>query len=175
MKLRPPGTGFRALSPEAFGVLSEARADAARLRHEAYEEGRAASGVALVLEQLRAHDALAAQTDAIIDLALQLASTVLGHEAATDRTLVSRAAAIALDQHWMAKRALLRVHPDDAATVRDRLETLVSPSAEHQLLVVEGDASLTRGGAVLETELGRVEVTLETQLAALERAMRGKR
>jgi Flagellar assembly protein FliH len=63
-----------------------------------------------------------------------------------------------------ARNVTLRVHPADLAllegadTLRTRLELLGT-------LTLRADASLERGGCVLETDLGEVDARLETRLA----------
>jgi flagellar assembly protein FliH len=63
-----------------------------------------------------------------------------------------------------ARRVVLRVHPDDLALL-DAAETL---RARHELrapLSFEADVTLSRGGCVIDTDLGRIDARLETRLS----------
>jgi flagellar assembly protein FliH len=63
-----------------------------------------------------------------------------------------------------ARRVVLRVHPDDLALL-DPPETL---GARHELrapLSFEADATLSRGGCVIDTDLGQIDARLETRLS----------
>ena len=66
----------------------------------------------------------------------------------------------------------VRVHPDDAAAVTARRDALAGRAPRR---VDAGASSPTtavgRHGCVIETAVGRVDARLETQLAALERAL----
>jgi flagellar biosynthesis/type III secretory pathway protein FliH len=64
-----------------------------------------------------------------------------------------------LERVRRASRVRVRVHPSDAAQ-------LIELEAE----VVE-DPSITRGGCVVESELGEVDARLEVRLDALARAI----
>jgi flagellar biosynthesis/type III secretory pathway protein FliH len=67
----------------------------------------------------------------------------------------------------------LRVHPDDAPALADRVQALAERLPAPGALALVTDESVGRYGCVVETALGRVDARLETQLAALERALRG--
>ena len=65
----------------------------------------------------------------------------------------------------------VRVHPDDAAAVTARRDALAARAPRGAALEVVADESVGRAGCVIETAFGRVDARLETQLAALERAL----
>lgn len=72
-----------------------------------------------------------------------------------------------------ARHVVLRVHPEDLALL-DAPETL---RARHELrapLRIQADASLTRGGCLLDTDIGQIDARLETRLSlALALLQRG--
>jgi flagellar biosynthesis/type III secretory pathway protein FliH len=68
---------------------------------------------------------------------------------------------------------VLRVHPDDIAAVeqtRPNWSQRIAAAAEVHLVA---DDSVGRNGCVVETPAGRLDARLQTQLDALERALRG--
>jgi flagellar biosynthesis/type III secretory pathway protein FliH len=67
----------------------------------------------------------------------------------------------------------LRVHPDDWAAVeaaRPALAARLAKAVELRLVV---DAEVGRHGCVVESAAGRLDARLDTQLAALEKAVFG--
>jgi flagellar biosynthesis/type III secretory pathway protein FliH len=64
----------------------------------------------------------------------------------------------------------VRVHPDDLPAVETRRAALEAgaPAATLELIA---DEAVQRYGCVIETPQGQVDARLETQLAALERAL----
>jgi flagellar biosynthesis/type III secretory pathway protein FliH len=65
----------------------------------------------------------------------------------------------------------VRVHPDDVAAVTVRRDALAARAPAGAALDIVADEAVGRHGCVIETALGRVDARLETQLAALERAL----
>jgi flagellar assembly protein FliH len=62
-----------------------------------------------------------------------------------------------------ARDVRIHLHPDDAATVRERL---AAPANERAWTVVE-DPTLTRGGCIVRTEISQIDVRLESRVAAV--------
>ncbi|MCG8291428.1 HrpE/YscL family type III secretion apparatus protein [Pseudomonas entomophila] len=69
-------------------------------------------------------------------------------------------------------RVALHVHPQEVAAVRDGLERLVG-SVRHVDVVASPSAQL--GDCVLESEIGSIDVGIETQLKALRAALEQSR
>lgn len=173
------------LSRSAQALLAEAREDAAALRGSAeaeleaqrrrgYEEGTAQArteAAALMLETVsRAVDALVDSEDRIIALVGDGVRQVLGEldDLELTRRLARRALAVVRTQ----KQARLRVSPDLETRVRERIAEITAGFPSVGFLEVVADPRLAAGGCVLETELGVVDAGVETQMAALEQALR---
>lgn len=62
-----------------------------------------------------------------------------------------------------ARDVRIHLHPDDAATVRERL---AAPANERAWTVVE-DPALSRGGCVVRTETSQIDVRLESRVNAV--------
>lgn len=62
-----------------------------------------------------------------------------------------------------AREVRVHLHPEDAATVRERLAT---PTNERAWSIVE-DATLTRGGCIVRTESSQIDVRLESRVSAV--------
>jgi len=103
----------------------------------------------------------------LVKLALTVAERVLFQEASVSPKAVSAALEAALSRLDQAHRVVLRVHPDDLASLqsvqadfKDRLSGLTK-------IAFEPDASLRRGDLIVESEAGRIDSTLKRRLAAV--------
>jgi flagellar assembly protein FliH len=62
-----------------------------------------------------------------------------------------------------ARDVRIHLHPEDAATVRERL---AEPTNERAWTIVE-DPTLTRGGCIVRTETSQIDVRLESRVGAV--------
>jgi flagellar assembly protein FliH len=62
-----------------------------------------------------------------------------------------------------AREVRIHLHPEDAATVRERL---AEPTNERAWTIVE-DPTLTRGGCIVRTETSQIDVRLESRVNAV--------
>ncbi|HEY3786349.1 MAG TPA: flagellar assembly protein FliH [Steroidobacteraceae bacterium] len=99
---------------------------------------------------------------------LQLALTV-GKQLARRELRVDPAQVIAILRESLAqlpasaREIRVHLHPDDAATVRERL---AAPANERAWTLVE-DPTLTRGGCLVRTETSQIDVRLESRISAV--------
>jgi flagellar biosynthesis/type III secretory pathway protein FliH len=128
----------------------------------------------LVSARAAAEAERAAAKDAALVLARKMAEKIIGRAVALDPAVMGEIAGQALAASRVRGGAVvLRVHPDDwAAVERTRPEWLARIAAGANVRVV-ADESVGRHGCVVETPVGRLDARLETQLDALERALRG--
>jgi type III secretion protein L len=172
---------------EAAALLVAARADAEAIRaqardarDEAVREGRdlaraeAAAEMAAVLAAARAEAARQRQASAsdAIAIAVKMAEQIVGRAVTLTPAVMAEIAAAALEScrprgDWVR----VRVHPEDVAAVTSRRRELAARAPKAAALDVVADETVGRYGCVVETALGRVDARLETQLAALERAL----
>lgn len=170
---------------EAEGIVAAARAHADELLREAaekaeemrrtgYEEGQA-EGRAEVAEQLfnavtASVDQMASMEAAMVDLVLKSLNNVLG--SFDDKELVTRVVSHALRLVRDDKRVVLRVSVDDAETVRSRLDEFLARYPGITRIDVVPDASLGRGGCIMETDAGVIDASLDRQLAIIEETLK---
>ncbi len=176
-----------ALLQQAAGLLAAARQEAQALRDSAqaeleaerrrgYAEGiEQARGEAaeLMLETVgRTVDYLGQVEDEVIGVVLSAVRKLLGTLDDLERTrLLAREA---LKVVRTQKRVTLRVSPGQEEGVRARVTDILGGYSGISLLEVVADPGLGAGGCILESELGVVDASVDTQLAALERAMRAR-
>jgi len=162
---------------EAERILAEAQKEAERLRTQAFAEGRE-RGLAAVTELLVTARASAARAQRNVEsdlrsLAVHIAERILERELGINPETVVDIAAAALRQAGAPRDVLLRVHPDDLKALERGRPRLLERCARAQSVQFRADATLGRGGCIVETELGTVDARLPVQLDAIERALRG--
>jgi type III secretion system HrpE/YscL family protein len=164
---------------QAARIVEEARAEATRLVSEAErgaaeverraahqgEESALATLAARLFEAERRRDGALAEAERdLAKIALAAARRIVGEELTVAPERIVAIVREVLDRARRARRIVVRVHPEDAATLR-RLAEGALPYA------IEEDPAIARGGCVIETELGEVDARIETKLAALEKAL----
>jgi flagellar biosynthesis/type III secretory pathway protein FliH len=161
---------------EADEIRARAAADREEAVRQAHAEGRAeaAAEMAALVADARAHaDRLRHEaTPAAIALATKMAEQIIGRAVSVAPEVMADIVGAALDAcrprgDWVR----VRVHPDDAAAVLARRDTLAGRAPPAAAIEIVGDESVGRHGCIIETAVGRVDARLGTQLDALERAL----
>jgi len=169
-------SGLRVLPAHARDALSQAQHTAVLLRAEAVEAGRAEGLASVAALQLEARATLArtAERDVavIAEVALEAARSLVGTAVADNPEVVAHAVSEALAVFVRARRALVRVHPDDAAVAREVVAAWAAGQGA-EAAEIFADPGVRRGGVVLETDRGRLDARIETRLGALQRALLG--
>lgn len=154
--------------------------------HEAYAAGvregeasasrRAESELRPVIERLarsveeissvRARLRREAEQD-LIRLALAIARRILGRELAVDPDAVHGLIVAALEKLRAQEICRVRVHPAHQAALTACLKRIITDSTPE----VISDASCEPGTVILETERGRLDASVESQLQEIERGL----
>jgi flagellar biosynthesis/type III secretory pathway protein FliH len=130
---------------------------------------RAVSRMASVAAETRGAQRAAPE---LAGIAVDIARALVGEAVSRDPAVIASAVSEALARFTRARRALVRVHPEDEATARAAVAQWVRRVGAEAAEVV-ADTTVARGGVRLETDRGRLDATLETRLAALEAALQG--
>lgn len=161
---------------EAAEVVEAARAEADAVREAARSQGHQA-GFEEVLEHLaRARteyaDALEAAEGDMVEMAFRLAGRIIGETVELEPARVQKMVAGVL-RHARGKRDIVvAVCPDDLPMLEDASATLAQ-QVDGVPVYFEADAQLSRGSCVIQTESGRIDGRIETQLDTLKRALQG--
>lgn len=169
---------------EAELIIAEARSQAGEIertaREKAVQEARASASaeLAAALEPLRTQlartieevsevrEQIASYAEReLVQLAIEIARKIVRREVRVDRDIVISLARVALARMHNRALAIVHLHPDDYQYVhshRDRLGTA------NTVKLIE-DASVSRGGCLIETDLGDVDARLEHQFSEIER------
>jgi len=142
----------------------------AQARHAGHAEGLAAgraeaadeTGRALLAMQTRHTEALADLRAQLATLALRVVQRLVGDW--PEPLQLAALADTAARDIVAGDVPVLRVRPEQVDAVRDAL----AARADAAPLAVRGDAELPAGGCRLETGLGSVDASLDTQLASLQ-------
>ncbi len=175
--------GF-ALLTEANGLLEQARARAdeiLRKAEEAYqqrkeegyrdgrEEGLLEHTEKLMETVMSSVEFIEGIEATLIDVVNQAVRKIIG-ELDSDERIV-RIVREGLLKVRNQSRVTIRVAPADDKAVRTALEPMLkSASGAESFLELVPDARLEQGSCILESELGVIDASLETQLRALEKA-----
>lgn len=169
-------TILEAARRQAAEVLAAAAADAERVRGEAraagMAEARAEAAAMMVSARADAEQVRQEARETALALAARIATKIAGRTIALDPAVVVDIAEQSLAECRAREgRVVLRVHPDELATIqrqRPRLASRLEAAAELELIA---DPEIAPRGCVVETPIGRVDAQLATQLDALERAL----
>jgi flagellar assembly protein FliH len=110
-----------------------------------------------------------AQLDAEVEKELLHLSLTVGKQLARRELRLDPAQVIGIIRESLAqlpasaREVRVHLHPDDAATVRERL---AEPASERAWQVVE-DPTLSRGGCVVRTEMSQIDVRFESRVSAV--------
>jgi flagellar assembly protein FliH len=169
---------------QADDLLAQAQARVSQIESEAYEKGVTAAQAKVAeeinaavadlrkklthtvseLEPLYALMAARAERD-LVKLALEIARKVVHREVTSDPDIVLTLARVALERLHPRAVAKVLLHPDDFEYVNAHRHALSHAST----LELVADASITRGGCLVQSEHGDMDARLEQQFASIER------
>ncbi len=172
---RPDALALDASRARARGLIESAEREADAIRARARDEARVEYAAWIVAAQAAYARALHAEEPAVIALACEVARAVLGREAAAGPEVLRDVTSRAMARMRRASVVVLRVHPDDVAVAGREARGWLPEGMEGAETMVTGDASVERGGAVVETELGRVDARLSRLLEEVARILDGSR
>jgi len=169
---------------EAEGLIEAARAEAERIRREAEEEyaRRRAEGYETGLEKGKAEIAermvdymgrsaayFSKVEGVLIDVVMRAARRVIGEF--DQKEVVERVVRRALEATRNEGHVTVRVAPALADDLKSRIGNILGEFPKVEFLEVVPDSRVPEGGCILETELGFVDASLETQFKAIEKAL----
>jgi len=169
---------------EAEGLIEAARAEAQCIRREAEEEyaRRSAEGYETGLEKGKAEIAermvdymgrsaayFSKVEGVLIDVVMRAARRIIGEFDQIE--LVERVVKRALEATRNEGHVTVRVAPALADDLKSRIGNILGEFPKVEFLEVVPDSRVPEGGCILETELGFVDASLETQFKAIEKAL----
>lgn len=158
---------------EARMIREKALQEAEEMRQAGYakglEEGREEIAEHIVATMGQSAAYFSKVENVLVDVVMRALRRMLGE---FDRSeLVENVVKQALQTLRNEGHVVVRVPPEQAEGLRGRLDSLLASSPRVQFLQVLPDPRLPDDGCVLETEIGVVDASLETQLRAIEKAL----
>ncbi len=158
---------------EAETIRREAAEEYERRREQGYQEGME-KGKAEMAEQMVAYMSQSAAyfskvEGVLIDVVMKSVRRVLGEFDQGD--LVGRVVKRALEKTRNEGHITVRVTPAQAEQLQSRLSAILESVPKIEFLEVVADSRVGEGGCILETEIGIVDASLESQLKAIENAL----
>ncbi len=124
-----------------------------------------ASGQHALFKSAESRASFIRQTEAdVVKLSMAVARRILYRELTIDQGAIAGLVKAALEKLQSDVVARARVHPELEAAVRATIEQ----SGRRASVEVVADASLDRGGVVVETNRGSLDASIETQLREIE-------
>lgn len=169
---------------EARDIVARAEAEAERIREEArreYEEqkergyregieqGKAEISERVVSTAGQSAMYFAKLEESLVDVVIKSTRRVVGEF--DDRERVERIVGQALGLLRSQKQVKVKVSPGQRDRLQERVQALLAAFPSIEFLDIQADARLPEDGCVLETDLGVIDATVETQLRAIEKAL----
>jgi len=101
----------------------------------------------------------------LVRLALALAERIVRREIALDRDLLVTMARVAIDRVGPGTVATIKLNPADYA------QLTASQAVDTGAVQVLADPSVSRGGCIVQTEIGLIDIGIEAQIAELSQAL----
>jgi len=150
----------------ARGQHDAMKAAAARLESSAQALATALTEVS----QLRVQMAQNSRDD-MLRLVMAIAEQVVQREVSIHSDMINQVITEALKASVRADHYRIKVNPADLAAVNEHKPLFLASISGLKNLIVEADALVTAGGCKIESDLGEVDATVETQLAAIRQAL----
>jgi flagellar assembly protein FliH len=109
-----------------------------------------------------------------VNLAFAIAEKVLNHEIATDKDAIRKVLGSALKKIVDQDGIRIRVNPDDYRYLTEKKADIFPGLEGVKDIMLEGDATIGRGGAIIDSAFGEVDARLDQQLSELKAALSGR-
>jgi len=126
-----------------------------------------------LMENIRSEFSLLQQRseEIVIRFTLAIAEQILRREVILDDTVVLQQIKEGLRRVLGVDHIKVRVNPIDEAMVREHRAAVAMGSDSLRDMLIEADEKVERGGCILESDSGNVDVRLSTQLKRIEAAL----
>ena len=177
----------------ARGSIENAKAEANSIEKEAYAEGfkngerqgfesirerfepilDGFRNAIFSLEEANRALSLSAEEQAV-RLAMAIAEKIVHHEVRINKEVILEILRAALKKVSDHKKVKIRVSPDDLLLIQQSKPDFLDIQDRLATIAFEEDPSITKGGCVVETELGDVDARIEKQIQAITDAFRSE-
>ncbi|WP_018692190.1 HrpE/YscL family type III secretion apparatus protein [Algicola sagamiensis] len=156
----------QALEDEAASIFEKEK-------ERGYQEGLLKSQIEIAEQQIavisQTINFFASVEQRMVDLVIDGMRQILGELDVADvsRQIIKQALRTIGDE----KQVKFRVAPENVSSVQEQLHMILSEYPSVSFAHVEGDPRIRDQGCILETDIGLVDATVQTQLEALQKAL----
>ena len=162
---------------KAEEIVRQAEEAYALMREQGYkdgaEEGKMEHAEKMMETILSSVEFIESIENTLVSVVSQAIRKIIGE--IDDKERIVRIVRTALNTVRGQQKVTVRVAPADEPAVSEAFSAMTASSAAGaSFLTILADTRLTRNSCILESELGVVDASLETQLKAFEKAFQGK-
>ncbi len=150
----------------------------ARGRQEAFDQAAkdlesAAQALATAAEEInRLRDSLAKNSSQdMLRLVMTVAEQIIRREVSADPQVVLNIIETALQSSVRSDQYRIRVSPEDLEQVTKQKPLFLASVSGLKNVSIEADPAISRGGCRVDSDLGEVDATIETQLESIQQAL----
>lgn len=174
--------GYRRIDDR--NIVSRAQEEANSIREQAVKEGHrmglenAQGEVNQLIEAIREYfsykdEMFGLIAPHILDVSVAIAKKIINKEIEQDKTALLGLIKSALgDTFKLENRITVKVQPQDVLTVKENLPEYLSADSIEAKIKVIPDENIASGGAIIITENGIIDATIDTGLSILEQAFK---
>ena len=164
---------FAAARAQAAEIVADARvaydAEMRRGYEDGTEQARREAARHMAEQLARTDEFLASIEDKLVGLVIQATRRIVEGFSERDRVVHSVRNALAMVRNQAQITA--KVHPDQLEFLLEQREALLASYPAVKLLDVVADSRLALGTCIIESPIGKIEASIDGQLAALEGAL----
>ena len=174
--------GYRRIDDR--NIVSRAQEEANSIREQAVKEGHkigienAQADIQALMDALKGFfeykdDMFNMIAPHILEISVEIAKKIINKEIEQDKTALLSLIKSALgDTFKLDNRITVKVKSQDVVTVRENLPEFLSTDSIEAKIKVVPDDNIASGGAVIITENGIIDATIDTGLSILEQAFK---
>lgn len=174
--------GYRRIDDR--NIVSRAQEEANSIREQAVKDGHrmglenAQEEVNQLIEAIKGFFAYKEEmfnmiAPHILEVSVEIAKKIINKEIEQDKTALLGLIKSALgDTFKLENRITVKVQPQDVLTVKENLPEYLSADAIEAKIKVIPDENIASGGAIIMTENGIIDATIDTGLSILEQAFK---
>jgi type III secretion protein L len=108
----------------------------------------------------------------VVQLTMTIVRRVLGEQVQVNPQIVVEITKNALRSVRQRREINIRAHPEDVAILKENRRQLLDVLLRTKDVALEEDSGILRGGVIIETEAGRIDARLETQMEAFDKVLK---
>ncbi|MEW6605878.1 MAG: FliH/SctL family protein [bacterium] len=107
----------------------------------------------------------------LVELSIKIAKKIIGQELNLDQWKITTIVKEALQAVKEQERIIIRVNADDIEKLKVRKNDLLNTLEKARDIEFKTDSEIALDGCVIETEIGRIDAQIDTQLSVIEKTL----